>query len=74
MLGEYELPMLERLADLAINGKDYVAIKCIQVAWAYMYGKPQDSVDSELVSTVERVNALLRTKTKTSGANAEPLS
>ena len=62
LLNSYEEPMVKRIIELALDGKDYVALKAIQVAWLYMYGKPRDSLDQDLMHTVEKVNALIRTK------------
>jgi hypothetical protein len=70
ILSEWEEPMVRRIIELALEGKDYVALKAIQVAWLYMYGKPRDSLDQDLMHTVEKVNALIRNKSGRSGSHA----
>jgi hypothetical protein len=60
-LAEYESPIVQRLIDICLTEKKSdVALKAINIVCQYLYGKPRDSLDTELQQTVEKVNAIIR--------------
>jgi len=71
LLKRNEAALIKGLIDLALDGKDYVRLKALQVAFLYLYGKPKDSLDHEIQETVERVNAIIRKSTKDTRSSSD---